>query len=61
MLGAEELAEIRQLLGEAPELDRTFLVELKDEHGTVHAIVERTVYIADKNYYRQKITEGDKS
>jgi hypothetical protein len=49
------------LLSKSPELDRTFLVELKDEHGTVHAIVERTVYIADKNYYRQKITEGDKS
>jgi acyl-coenzyme A thioesterase PaaI-like protein len=61
VLGASEVAGIRQSLAESPELDRTFLVELKDEHGTVHAIVERTVYIADKNYYRQKIADGDKT
>jgi acyl-coenzyme A thioesterase PaaI-like protein len=61
VLGASEVAGIRQSLIESPELDRTFLVELKDEHGTVHAIVERTVYIADKNYYRQKTAAGDKT
>jgi hypothetical protein len=44
-----------------PELERTYLVELKDEHGTVHTVVERTVYIADKNFYRQKPSEGDKA
>jgi hypothetical protein len=58
---AEEIAEIHRLLKQHPELDRTYRVELKDEHGTVHTVVERTVYIADKNYYRQKNTEGDKS
>ncbi len=58
---AEEIAEIHRLLKLHPELDRTYRVELKDEHGTVHSVVERTVYIADKNYYRQKNTEGDKA
>ena len=55
-----EVAEIRQALDLYPELDRTFLVELKDEQGVVHTVVERTVYIADKNHYRQKSAEGEK-
>lgn len=56
----EELCEIRRALGETPELERTFLVELKDEQGVVHTVVERTVYVAEKNYYRQKTGGGDK-
>ena len=60
-LPAVELAEIQARLAESPELERTFLVELKDEHGTVHTVVERTVYIAEKNYYRNKIGGGDKA
>lgn len=59
-LEAEEVTAIRASLKETPELDRTYLIELKDGHGTVHTVVERTVYIADKNFYRQKNTEGDK-
>ena len=61
LLDADEVADIQKSLLQCPELDRTYLVELKDEHGTVHTVVERTVYIADKNYYRQKPTEGDKA
>jgi len=59
-LTTAEVAEIRQALDLHPELDRTFLVELKDEQGVVHTVVERTVYIADKNHYRQKSAEGEK-
>lgn len=61
LLDAGEVAKIKKSLLQNPELDRTYLVELKDEHGTVHTAVERTVYIADKNYYRQKPSEGDKA
>jgi acyl-coenzyme A thioesterase PaaI-like protein len=60
-LAADEVAAIRAALRETPELDRTYQVELKDSQGTVHTIVERTVYIADKKHYRQKTTEGDKT
>ncbi|HXE39163.1 MAG TPA: DUF4442 domain-containing protein [Azonexus sp.] len=60
VLSAEEVAAIRQALAESPELERTYLVELKDKQGIVHAVVERTVYIAEKNYYRQKAGGGDK-
>ena len=60
VLSDEEVAEIRAELAKNPELERTYEVELKDRHGTVHTVVERTVYIADKHYYRQKSGGGDK-
>lgn len=60
VLDGAEVAAIKDALAEHPELERTYLVELKDKHGVVHAVVERTVYIAEKNYYRQKVGGGDK-
>ena len=60
VLSDEELAEIRGALANSPELERTYVVELKDKHGIVHAVVERTVYIAEKSHYRQKSGGGDK-
>lgn len=60
-LDADEVATIRAALNESPELDRTYQVELKDSHGTVHTVVERTVYIADKKHYREKNAGGDKT
>jgi acyl-coenzyme A thioesterase PaaI-like protein len=60
VLAPDELTEIRAALAVHPELEKTFLVELKDEHGVIHTVVERTVYIAEKNYYRQKSGGGDK-
>lgn len=59
VLPPEEVRAIRVALRESPELDRTYLVELKDSDGTVHTVVERTVYIADKAHYRSKTTQGD--
>ena len=59
VLSDKELAEIRAELAKNPELERTYEVELKDRQGTVHTVVERTVYIADKHYYRQKSGGGD--
>lgn len=55
----EELAEIRRRLAEHPELEQTFQIELKDAQGVVHTVVERTVYIAEKNFYRNKTIGGD--
>ncbi len=59
VLTADEIASIHAALREKPELERTYLVELKDSHGVVHAVVERTVYISEKKHYQQK-TGGDK-
>lgn len=49
-----EVAAIRKTLVRDGETDRTYTVELKDKGGHVHALVERTVYIADKKHYKNK-------
>jgi hypothetical protein len=54
IVSAEEVAEVREILTRQPEVDRIYRVELKDGDGIVHSIVERTVYIANKEYYKQK-------
>jgi hypothetical protein len=41
-----ELMEIRQLLTEAPKVDRTYPVQLVDEKGVVHVEVEKTIHIS---------------
>jgi Domain of unknown function (DUF4442) len=51
---AEEVAEIRDILTRQPEVDRVYRVELKDSGGVVHSVIERTVYIANKEHYKQK-------
>lgn len=60
VLSDEEVAGIYAALAENPELEQTFVVELKDAQGVVHAAVERTVYIAEKGFYQQKNAGGDK-
>ncbi|HEX7749611.1 MAG TPA: DUF4442 domain-containing protein [Bordetella sp.] len=55
----EEIAGIHADLARHGETERTYLVELKDGEGSVHAQVERTIYIADKAHYKQKISEKD--
>jgi acyl-coenzyme A thioesterase PaaI-like protein len=39
-----ELEAIRRALAEGPKVDRTYLVELKDARGEVHATVEKVVH-----------------
>ena len=45
VLDGRELDEIRALLETAPSIDRVYVVELTDAAGTVHATVEKTIYI----------------
>ncbi len=51
---AEEMAGIRGALARQHEVDWTFQIDIKDADGVVHTVVERTVYIAEKDYYRLK-------
>jgi hypothetical protein len=55
---AEEIAEVRDILTRQPEVDRVYRVELKDSNGVTHSVVERTVYIANKDHYRKKSKGG---
>lgn len=60
-LPPEEVERIRCALEQSPELDCSYPVELKDRAGVVYSVVERTIYIARKQYYLNKAVRGDKS
>ncbi|MBU1775154.1 MAG: DUF4442 domain-containing protein [Gammaproteobacteria bacterium] len=55
---AEEIVEIRDILARQSEVDRVYRIELKDKEGVVHSVVEHTVYIANKEHYKQKSRGG---
>jgi acyl-coenzyme A thioesterase PaaI-like protein len=48
VLTREEIAAIKDELREKKSLDRVYTVELKNKQRKVHAIVEKTLYIARK-------------
>lgn len=50
-----EIALVRRAVADTGECERSYLVELKDAEGAIHAEVERTVYIAGKHFYAEKI------
>jgi hypothetical protein len=58
VISAEEVAAVRDILTRQPEVDRVYRIEMKDSDGIVHTIVERTVYIARKDHYKQKSSGG---
>ena len=43
-----ELAEIKKLLETSKSIDRIYNVELKNEDGKTHCVIEKTLYIAKK-------------
>ncbi|HJW32967.1 MAG TPA: DUF4442 domain-containing protein [Holophagaceae bacterium] len=44
---------IRAALAESPKVDRTYLVELRDAQGEVHALVEKVVHFRRRELDRQ--------
>lgn len=48
-LTEDELHEIKEILKNKKSVDRIYNVELKDKNGKVHCIIEKTLYIANKN------------
>ncbi|CAM5783818.1 DUF4442 domain-containing protein [Castellaniella caeni] len=58
-LSEAELRDIREALRRDHETERTYPVELKGPDGTVHTEVQRTLYLADKAWYKQhKLRHG---
>jgi hypothetical protein len=49
VLTDEELAAIRAATATEPSVDRTYVVELVDAAGVVHASIEKTIYIRRKS------------
>jgi acyl-coenzyme A thioesterase PaaI-like protein len=51
LLTEEELNEIKAALETQKSVDRIYTVELKDKNGKVHAVIEKTLYVAKKVGY----------
>ncbi len=49
------LAEIRQQVAEQGEYERSLPVEWKDKEGKVYAEVDKLIYVASKDFYREKM------
>ncbi len=47
-LSEEQIEEVREELKHHPKVEPTFLVEIKDAHGTVIAEVEKLLYVRKK-------------
>jgi hypothetical protein len=48
LLTENELDEIKEILKTKKSVDRIYTVELKDKNGTIHCLIEKTLYIANK-------------
>ena len=48
LITSAELAEIKASLRTEKSVDRIYIVELADKNGTVHALIEKTLYIAKR-------------
>ena len=48
LLDQKEVSEIKELAETEKSIDRVYNVELKDAAGTVHARIEKTIYISKK-------------
>ncbi len=42
----EEIGEIKEQLEATKSIDKVYKIELKDEKGKIHAIIEKTIYIS---------------
>ena len=59
VLSEDELRSIREDLDRDHETERIYQVDLKDADGMVHTEVRRTIYLADKAYYKQRKPRPD--
>lgn len=48
------LDEIRKEVAEKKEIHRVMHSQFEDRHGKVYATVDKTIYIADKTFYKNK-------
>lgn len=53
-ISPQEVDDLKAELASRGELDRDYTVQLKGRDGTLHAEAVRTVYIARKDFYKQK-------
>jgi acyl-coenzyme A thioesterase PaaI-like protein len=59
VLTEEELSEIKTLLETEKSVDRIYTVKLADASGKVHAVIEKTLYVAKKAKNEKESEKGN--
>ena len=54
-LTPERLAQVRRTVAEQGEADFTWTIQYKDVAGVVHAEFDKTLYVAEKDFYKAKV------
>ncbi len=56
-MGGQELADLKARLESESSVDVDREIELVDAQGVVHAVVQKTIYVARKDAYRPKMDQ----
>ena len=59
LLPDDTLAQVRQTVAERGEADFTWTICYRDADGIVHAEFDKTLYVADKAFYKAKVAARD--
>lgn len=51
----EMLADVREKVRARNEADFTWTIQYKDQSGIVYTEFDKVIYVADKNFYKQKL------
>ncbi len=51
----DELASIKQQVADKGEVNYNFNLDIVDKNGIVHTSVEKLIYVATKEYYKEKL------
>ncbi len=54
----DEIASIKNQVDEKNEIDIVKTIELKDESGVVYTELDKTIYIANKIFYKEKLKKN---
>ena len=55
----EEIADIKRVVDEEKQLDRTYSIDLKDADGKVCATVDKVIYVARKDWFSARRARRD--
>ncbi|MGB0871606.1 MAG: hypothetical protein ACPGYP_00560, partial [Solirubrobacterales bacterium] len=51
---SEEVAELKAIADRENQLDRTYSIDLKDAEGRVYATVDKVIYVARKDWFKER-------
>ncbi len=57
-LADSEIAAVREQVARCGSCDRTFSTAFVDRQGTIHAEIDKTVYVASKQHYKNRPAHG---